>query len=173
MHDIWKKRSKGSPRLFIGAIAVLVIIASIPVRAGEMHWLGLGTGIVGILDHDKSAYGCIEYRLPAECCRMNPWVSVEFSDSFFYGAAGLLVDFDLTKHLVFTPSFGAGFYSQDNGMKLGHPIEFRSSAELSWRFKNSSRLAVSFGHISNGGLDDTNPGSELLKVTWLVPFDFN
>ena len=169
MCDIRKKRPKDRFCLFIAVIILVWIAGSDPARAGQMPLLGLGAGIVGILDKDKSVYGCIEYRSSAEFYRMSPWVSIEFSERFFYGTVGVRIDFELTRHLVFTPSLGAGFYSEDNGIELGHALEFRSAAELSWRFQNSGRLAVSFGHISNGGIDDTNPGSELLKITWLIP----
>lgn len=154
----------------IGIVLTAVFILSPQARSGDEHLLGLGIGAGGIVDDHKMLYGCLEYRSPAQFYNLKPWASLEFSDRFFYGAAGLLVDFKLTDHLLFTPSLGAGFYSQENGVELGHPLEFRSAAELSWRFTHSGRLAVSFGHVSNGGLDDTNPGSEMLKITCLLPF---
>jgi lipid A 3-O-deacylase len=154
--------------LFCGWV-FLTLLSVGAVRAGDDHLVGVGLGAAGIVDDRKVFYGSLEYRPPLEFHRIRPWAICEFSDCFFYGAVGMLMDFNLTDNFVFTPSFGAGYYSQENGIRLGDPLEFRSAAELGWRFDRSSRLTVSYGHLSNGGIGSINPGTEFLKITWLVP----
>jgi hypothetical protein len=70
---------------------------------------------------------------------------------------------------VLTPSFAAGYYDNGDGVDLGHEVEFRSSIELSYRFDNRTRLGVSFYHLSNASIGDTNPGTEVLSVVYSIP----
>jgi lipid A 3-O-deacylase len=84
--------------------------------------------------------------------------------SYFYCGVGY--DIFLGKYLVFTPSIAAGIYFQGNGKKLHYPLEFRSSAELCYVFKNKSRIGGQFYHISNASLGRKNPGVEALLLTY-------
>ncbi len=70
----------------------------------------------------------------------------------------------------FTPSFGAGFYKDGSGKKLGNDIQFRTSLELSYELKNNNRIGISFSHISNANLGDKNPGVEILSLSYHVPY---
>ena len=71
--------------------------------------------------------------------------------------------------LNFTPSFAPGYYLNGKGLKLGFPLEFRSSAELSYRFKNFSRFGAMFYHLSNASLGYKNPGTECLVFFYGIP----
>ena len=86
-------------------------------------------------------------------------------------AAGVLLDVELGRGWVFTPGFGGGYYNAASGLDLGFDAEFRSSLELSRRFRNGSRLGFVFAHVSNGSLGDKNPGSETLGLNCDVPLD--
>jgi len=72
---------------------------------------------------------------------------------------------------VLTPSFGVGAYDEGDGKDLGDTIEFRSQVELAYRFDNRSRVGVAFSHISNAGIGDRNPGTEILNVYYAYPLD--
>lgn len=62
---------------------------------------------------------------------------------------------------------GVGHYrAGDEGRDLGGPIQFRSGLELSRRTGPRSRLGLSFDHLSNAGLYDSNRGSESLVLAW-------
>lgn len=62
---------------------------------------------------------------------------------------------------------GLGHYrAGDEGRDLGGPIQFRSGLELSRRAGPRSRLGLSFDHLSNAGIYDSNRGSESLVLTW-------
>ena len=71
---------------------------------------------------------------------------------------------------TFTPSFGAGYYEDGDGKKLGHDIELRTTFELSYQFKNENRIGVSFGHISSANIGDKNPGVEILSFSYQIPY---
>ena len=70
----------------------------------------------------------------------------------------------------FTPSFGAGFYDDGSGKKLGNDIQFRTSFELSFELENTNRIGISFSHISNANLGDKNPGVEVLSISYQIPY---
>ena len=55
----------------------------------------------------------------------------------------------------------------------GYDSEHGSSthtAKVGFRFDDRSRLSLSLDHLSNAGLDDKNPGTEALVLTYAVPF---
>ena len=92
------------------------------------------------------------------------------SDKAIYGYLGVLIDFYFGRRFVITPSFAPGAWSRGDGKDLGHWVEFRSQLEFAYRLDDRSRVAVSIGHISNAGLDSTNPGDESVMLTYAVPF---
>lgn len=48
-------------------------------------------------------------------------------------------------------------------------LEFRSGIELSYRFSGRSRIGVALFHLSNGGLSNQNPGTEVLVLSFSIP----
>jgi len=100
------------------------------------------------------------------------------TDSAFYFISGIYLEDNVGELFVgkeskfnFTPSFGAGYYSDGDGKKLGNNIEFRTTLEISYELDNKNRLGVSFGHISNANIGDKNPGVEILSFSYQVPFN--
>lgn len=74
--------------------------------------------------------------------------------------------------LSLTFSFGPGIYLHGDGedTDLGYWLEFRTSAGLLWTFADETRIGVHFAHLSNASLTEVNPGTELLTVTYELPF---
>ena len=110
---------------------------------------------------------------------LKPFVGLETTtDSAVYILGGIYLEDNLgtlfvgeDSSLVFTPSFGAGFYDDGDGKKLGNDIQFRTTFEFSYELKNKNRIGISFGHISNANLGDKNPGTEILSLSYQVPFN--
>lgn len=101
-----------------------------------------------------------------------PWVGAEAtSDGALYGAGGILIDIPVGS-FVFTPSLGVGLFSEGGGKELGSVIEFRSQLEVGYEFENNSRFGVTYSHISNAGISETNPGANLIVVYYHVPVDW-
>ena len=92
------------------------------------------------------------------------------SDGAQYGYAGLVADFKLSDRFIFSPSFAPGIYVKGgSAKKLGHWIEFRSMAELSYKLDSGARLGLAIYHLSNASLDDFNPGTEVISLSYTVP----
>lgn len=156
-------------RRAIGPALVLTLLAG-PARGGERppHALAMGAGWFDFnREQDQAAELRLEYRSSLRLPRPAAGVLVTTDRSvYLYGAFG----FDIPLGpLVLTPSFGGGAYSRGGGKDLGHVIEFRSQVELAWRFRGGSRLGVSVCHISNAGLGESNPGTEVVTLTYEVP----
>ena len=109
---------------------------------------------------------------------LKPFLGIETtSDSALYLIGGIYLEDNIgslftgeDSNLVFTPSFGAGYYDDGNGMKLGNNIEFRTSLEVSYQLQNTNRIGLSYSHISNANIGDKNPGVEILSLSYQVPF---
>ena len=109
---------------------------------------------------------------------LKPFVGFELtSDSATYFLTGVYLDDNVGKlftgdksNIIFTPSFGAGYYDDGDGKKLGNNIEFRTTFELSYALKNNNRIGISFGHISNANIGDKNPGVEVLSFSYQIAY---
>lgn len=109
---------------------------------------------------------------------LKPFVGIETtSDSAFYLISGIYLEDNLGKLMTgqknkwsLTPSFGLGYYEDGNGKKLGNNIEFRTTLEVSYQFKNFDRIGISFGHISNANIGNKNPGVEIISLSYQTPF---
>ncbi len=109
---------------------------------------------------------------------LKPFIGLEYTgDSASYFITGIYLEDNLGQllkgeknRLLFTPSFGVGYYNNGSGKNLGNEIQFRTTLELSYELKNQNRIGFSFGHISNANLGDKNPGAEIINITYQVPY---
>lgn len=144
-----------------------------PIQDAKL--LNVGAGVFNIVRNKKSMNFQLEYRSDFAIYRnsrflIRPLVGVMVTtqaSAYFYG--GIAFDCFLSPQIVFTPSFAPGIYIKGKGMELGLPLEFRSSAELSYRFKNRSRFGGMFYHMSNASLGYKNPGTECLVFFYSIP----
>ncbi len=161
-------------RFIVTAIvaASLTLGANGPTAAAEddPHFLTLAAGYYDINDDQDAAELRAEFRSADKLWIFKPFGGLMgTSDKAFYGYAGFLIDVYFGRRIVLTPSLAAGLYEDGDGKDLGHIVEFRSSIELAYRFDNRSRLGLSFYHLSNAGLDDNNPGTEVLSLNYSIP----
>ena len=109
---------------------------------------------------------------------LKPFFGLELtSDSASYFLTGIYFEDNLGElfennksRYYFTPSFGAGFYDDGSGKKLGNTIEFRTSLEISYELKNNNRIGISLSHISNANLGNKNPGAEIISISYHIPY---
>ena len=169
-----------------GAAAIglaLVAFAAWPAAAqitlgspGDPPHVALGAGAFDITpsnhkDSKTAAEFRGEYRFGDMFWMIAPFVGVQgTSDGAFYGYGGFGVDVNFTPNLVLTPNVAAGYFAPGSGTRLGYPLEFRSGAELAWRFADTSRLGVAVHHISNAGLGKHNPGEQEILLMYSFPF---
>jgi hypothetical protein len=103
---------------------------------------------------------------------LQPWGGLEIThEGTIFLGGGLLYDWNLVPDWYLTPSFGAGIYSQgDDDVDLEFPIQFRSQIEAAYEFDNDARAGAYLSHMSNLGLDNSNPGAETMGVTVAFPY---
>ena len=91
-------------------------------------------------------------------------------NSAAYIYTGVEWNVDMGSGLMFTPSFAPGLYHEGNGKDLGHILEFKSEVQLSYISSDSTRLGVSYNHVSNASLGDKNPGANSYMFNFIKNF---
>jgi lipid A 3-O-deacylase len=142
-----------------------------PALAADKDLLTLGVGSYDVIQNeDNTAAAQIEYMSGKKLWVFNPFAGLMGTlDSAVYGYGGIAYDLKLSDHWVLTPSFAAGIYARGDGRDLGSPIEFRSAIALNYEFDNGVRAGLQFYHLSNAGLTEQNPGTEVLMATYAIP----
>ena len=139
--------------------------------ADDPDFLAFSLGGFDVNDNETTAQARLEYRSDLKLLWLKPFSGVMVNyDSGVYGYGGVLLDLFLGRRVVVTPSFAVGVHEQGASKNLGAAIEFLSQIEVGFRFDDRSRLSLSFDHMSNAGIDNTNPGTEALVLTYAVPF---
>lgn len=164
------------------ALPAVVVLAT-AVTTGPSHADGpdhliFGSGAYDFLDEDTAAVFEAELRpgwrigdgLLSEDIGLAPFVGGWFTtEGSAYGYAGLGVEWVIDDHYVIFPFSGFGFYNRGGGKDLGSFFEFRSGVELGYRFDNGYQLGLNVTHLSNAGISDTNPGTELITFRLAAP----
>ena len=162
--------------LWLVAAGLSVGLSTGPAAAqnadGDPAFISLGLGYYDVNEREDDAVDFrAEYRHGEKLWIFKPWAGIEAtSDGALYGVGGILIDIFFGRRLVVTPSFGAGAYYEGDGRDLGSVIEFRSQIEVAYRFNDRSRLGIALSHISNAGIGDDNPGTEILTLYYSIPF---
>jgi hypothetical protein len=162
-------------------IAGLVLTAALSVgwgigwpaaaRAEEPDFFAFSAGGFDVNDDETAADFRAEYRSDMRFWKLVPFLGLAgTSDETVYGYAGLGIDIFLGKRLVLHPNAAFVGYHKGDGKDLGGEFQFRTGGEIAWRFDDWSRLGIAFHHISNAGIYEDNPGTELLVLTYSVPF---
>ena len=93
------------------------------------------------------------------------------SDGSLWGGVGLAADIPLGDRWFVAASFAPGLYADGSSdLDLGGSVIFRTQAEIGYKFDSDRRLSLAYSHLSNAGLDEENPGSEVITVYYHVPF---
>lgn len=175
-------------RRFCSLAVFLVTVLSLSFGSGlvppamaeedDAALLSFGVGYFDVLravkddDADDAADFRLEYRHNQKLWIFKPWAGIEgTSEGGIWGGAGVLVDIYFGKHVVLTPNFGVGVFEEGSGLDLGSALEFRSQIELAYRFEDRSRLGIAFSHLSNAGIGDDNPGTEIATVYYHLPLE--
>ena len=109
---------------------------------------------------------------------LKPFLGFEYTgDSASYFLTGIYLEDNLGQlldgkenNVIFTPSFGVGYYNDGSGKELGNEIQFRTNLEISYVLKNYNRIGISFSHISNANIGDKNPGVEVISFSYQIPY---
>jgi lipid A 3-O-deacylase len=145
---------------------------------GDPPRVALGGGAFDVLPDSKkqqaTTVGMVgsEYRLGDVWWILSPFVGVlGTGQGAFYGYLGFGFDINFPYHLILTPTAAAGYFFRGQGLDLGSQWEFRTGAELDYRFADQRRIGVGFYHMSNAGIGKENPGQEMANVVLTVPLN--
>jgi hypothetical protein len=138
--------------------------------------LALGAGAFDFTPNsnhpDSSVQGLFagEYHFGDLLWIFSPMIGVQVStkgSTYIYGGFGF--DINFTPNLVLTPNGAFGYYARGSGTNLGSAAEFRTGADLSYKFDDQSRLGVAIHHISNAGIGKYNPGEQQIMLVYQLP----
>lgn len=156
---------------FSMALIGFVLAAPVAARADDINRAVVGLGAYDVLN-DKTAVALdLEWRPGV---RYFGWVA-PFVGGFIttrgsiYGYAGFGVDIPIGERIRVLPFTSIGAYGQGDGRDLGSVLEFRTGLEVAYRFDDGSMLGLSGFHVSNAGIGDDNPGTELLMLHYAFP----
>ena len=111
-----------------------------------------------------------EYRFRDMLGPLAPFIGASVtSDGAAYGYFGFGLDINFNPEWVLTPNAAAGVFEHGSGTNLGSWWEFRTGAELAYRFPDQSRLGIAAHHTSNAGLTRRNPGEQSILVMYSIP----
>jgi len=90
------------------------------------------------------------------------------ADGGVYGYLGVYADLPVG-NVVVTPLVGAGGYHEGDGKDLGGSFQFRLALTGAYQFADGVRLGLRLAHLSNAGLQASNPGENEILLVLDVP----
>ncbi|GAB4181770.1 MAG: hypothetical protein OHK0024_20870 [Thalassobaculales bacterium] len=138
----------------------------------EPGFLVVAAGWFDMFDDKQAVAGSLEYVFSqdSKLWLFTPFVGVTATnEAWAYAYAGIGLDVFWGRRIVTTPTFAIGLYTEGDGKDIGSVLEFRSGLEIAYRFDDRSRLGVGFYHISNAGITEANPGTEILNLRYSIP----
>ncbi len=143
-------------------------LGPIVVHGNEPDNLLLGAGVFDIRDRTSVA-GTIEYRFGRKVFVAGLSLGlVSNVDGGLFGYVGTYGDLSYNR-IYFTPQVAMGGYHDGDSSDLGGVFQFRLSLDVAYRLDNGHRVGIRAAHISNGGVNQQNPGEEELYLTYSVP----
>ena len=154
----------------MSAVSLVLIIAN-PVQADSIE-LGVGA----IQDQNNDAVAMVQ---GAWLSRQYPELGgVQFQAGAFlaeqetlYLHGGIARTWELPGRWAWGAGLSVGVY-HTNGpeLELGHDLELMTRIYLDYELSVDQSVRLEAGHLSNGGLDDHNPGTEYLQFKWLFRY---
>jgi lipid A 3-O-deacylase len=154
-----------------GAAALALTLATSAAVAGD-NYVAINAGVASLITGKRSAEVGAEWRGAPLVWKVYPHAGGYVTHrGAVYGYGGFGVEFRLLSNVLFRANTAVGAYGQGDDIDLGHVIEFRSGLELAYELPNKSQIGLTFHHLSNAGLDDRNPGTEIATITYSIPLD--
>lgn len=187
-----RQMSRSTRLTYVLKIATIALLAFLPakVTADDMprvysfggldllgqsrHYLEVGVGVFDVFERKstsrRATAGRVEFRLGHKIYGVGPAVGfLANTDSGAYGYGAVYADLKY-RDLVFTPLAGVGAYHEGDSSDLGGIFQFRLALGVSYQFPDKSRAGLTFGHISNAGIHDENPGEDEIYLSYALPF---
>jgi hypothetical protein len=160
----------GRLALAAGAALCLVFTGS-GAKADSQLGITAGVGAFDFLHNHTAAEGRFELRFGQSLFFVKPLVGVFVTTKgSVYTYGGFRAEFAIGKHFMIIPVAAVGDYEKGGGKDLGSHIEFKTGIEFDYVMDNGIKFGPAFDHVSNAGIDKTNPGEENLMLMVTVPF---
>jgi hypothetical protein len=152
--------------LLAAALCSGASLADAPPRPDTRPRLELSLGVLEAFDGSRPTAAGVEYRWrPLGGWSLAPGAGLlAGSDGSRYAWADLSRRFALGRAWFATVAFGAGYFHDGSVVQLGHEVNFRSGLEIGRALDDRWRLGLAIDHLSNGGLGDHNPGTEIVSL---------
>jgi hypothetical protein len=143
-----------------------------PAHALDSSSLVFAAGVFALVEAYDYPYsfGVTYVARPLTTWRLSPGAGFAVGpDGIAFLYVDVRRDFALGERWTFTPSLATGWFI--NGDEIGphDHLEFQSGILFSRRFDNGLRLGLAGLHISHGGLEQPNNGTEAVLLTLQVP----
>lgn len=130
--------------------------------------LRIGAGALHILEHDQTGLGKIDYLIrPLTRYQLIPvfgYWATGTKDQYLY--AGFEKHFSVADDISLFIGLAVGSYIDQDGVDLGHDLEFQSRIGLSYYLDDDQALDLELGHLSNARISDLNPGTEFASFSY-------
>ncbi len=92
-------------------------------------------------------------------------------NSTHYAGVGLSTRWSISEKWFVEGSLLAGHYDTgSNGVDLGGNFQFRTLAGLGYKLRNKTYISIAVDHLSNAGLERSNPGRESISIRYGFSF---
>lgn len=156
---------------FVCVLGLSIVMSKSALGDAEQSRLGVGGGTLEALDSMDNWYGQVTYEF-AEIEAL--WgirptlLTMQTEEPEHYVSAGWLKEFDINDKWGWGIGNAVGFHSDDD--QLGHHIEFYSRIFVNRNLNQDAFLRLEFGHLSNAGLGERNPGTENIGLSYSYRF---
>jgi hypothetical protein len=143
-----------------------------PPGAGTHAWVIGSAGTFALVEEfDYPYYVGLQYRsTPRTSWALMPGVGVAGGpDGMGYFYADLARDFTLPRRWTMTLSLAGGYFLNGDAIGVNEQLEFQSGIAFARPLSNGVRLGLAGYHISNGGLEHPNNGTEALVLFVAMP----
>lgn len=162
----------------VGAAAAL--IAGAPAAAQPDDLIIVMGGISDISDFDEETFeGRIEYSSGLTDLPLLPFFRgvgplaglMVTGKGGVFAYAGIYGDFVIGDRFIIRPEGAIGAFREGGGKDLGGVFEIHSALTFAYEFDNKARLGITVTHISNTGINGSNPGLDSLLLSYSIPID--
>lgn len=143
-----------------------------PARAVDSASVLFAAGVFALVEAYDYPYsvGMTYVARPRTPWRLAPGAGFAVGpDGIAFMYVDLRRDFALGERWYVTPSLSAGWFINGDVIGPRDHLEFQSGIQFARRFDNGLRLGLAGLHISNGGLQQPNNGTEAVLLTLQVP----
>lgn len=154
-----------------GALSVVVPASVARAEVPKPEQLILGVGVNQVFDPHEAAFGSIELRFTPLAAELRPWIYGSLSTE-----GGVFTGLGLAYTYAFGESrwsasagIGPGYYHDGDDVFLGGDFEILSFIEVAYRLHNDATIGARFAHLSNAGVRNVNPGTEMVSLQYSIP----